>query len=328
MTLLPSLRVHPAGAPRGGRRHPRSRRARGGPGPPRAGGIRACRRDAAAARQPRLPDGPVRPGDQLVRRLHHQHRHAAAGARPDGIGPCDGGGRRPDDPARPHRRAACGRLRGPLGPAPDDVRRRPRPVRAHRPRPDLRLARRSDARRHLRRHLSDERPARPVAGRLHRGRARPRRACRGPARERDLRGGVQHRLDRGSGAGRVPRGGHRAGRDDRDRRPHVPHLRRRDAAGTTPAACRGPIPGDAHPHRHPRGRRLCARPAHPARLHRAVDDDVGDLDRPHHGDDLLHHDRPRAQLRGRRHGAVRVRARGHARVGGRRAARVPARRAS
>ena len=53
-----------------------------------------------------------------------------------------------------------------------------------------------------------------------------------------------------------------------------------------------------------------ARPAHPARVHRAVDDDVGDLDRPHDGHDLLHHDRPRAQLRGRRHGAVGVRAGG------------------
>ena len=81
-------------------------------------------------------------------------------------------------------------------PAHDDVRRRPRAVRAHRHDPGLGRARRPDARRHPRRHVPAELAARPVARRLHRGRAGPRRPRRGAARQRDLRGGVQRRLDR------------------------------------------------------------------------------------------------------------------------------------
>ena len=49
------------------------------------------------------------------------------------------------------------------------------------------------------------------------------------------------------------------GRDDRDRRRHVPRLGRRDAAGATPAARRGPVPGDAHPRgRSARASRTCS----------------------------------------------------------------------
>ena len=55
-----------------------------------------------------------------------------------------------------------------------------------------------------------------------------------PARERHLRGRVQHRLDRGTRAGRAARGCHRTRADDRHRRPHVPRVGR--VAAVRPAA--------------------------------------------------------------------------------------------
>ena len=156
----------------------------------------------------------------------------------------------------------------------------------------------------------------------------PRGPGGGPPGQRHLRGRVQRRLDRRPGARRVPGGDHRPRRDDRDRRRHVPALGRRDAARPAAPQGGGAERGDAHRRRHPRGRRVRGPPADAARVHRPVDDDVGDRDGPHHGHDLLHHGGPRARVRGRGRRPVGVRA-GIARgLGPGREAGVPGDRAS
>ena len=99
-------------------------------------------------------------------------------------------------------------------------------ARPDRRRPDLRLARRPDDRGHPPRDLPDAGPARPVARGVHGVGPGARRAVAGRPGERDLRGGVQRRLDHRPGDRRPPRGDDRPRRDDRDRRAHVPRVRR------------------------------------------------------------------------------------------------------
>ncbi len=272
---VPSARVHHPGTPPLRRRRGADRR-RGDPRPPgprRAERGAAGRRGAPAPRQPRLRRRAVRAGDQLVRRLHHEHRAAVAGARPDGLGARDGRGGRAHDAAGPDPGAAGGRVRGPLGPAQDDVQCGPRAVPADRGDPDLGRAGRPDARGDPRGDVPVERAARAVAGRLHGGRPGPGRPRRGAAGQRDLRGRVQHRLDRRAGDRRSPGRDDRPGCDDRHRRRHVPAVGGRDAARATAAAGGDPQRGDPHPRRHPGGRCVRAPAADAPGVHRPVDDD-------------------------------------------------------
>ena len=141
----------------------------GGAAPPRPRGRDARDPGRAAAGQPRLLGRPPGPGDQLVRRRDHEHGPADPRPGSHRLGPRDGGRGRPLDAPRPRPRPAGRRLRRPLGPPQDDVLRGPRAGRAHRGHPDLGLARRADPGPHPPRDVPHERPARPLAGRVHGG---------------------------------------------------------------------------------------------------------------------------------------------------------------